>query len=283
MKRLPIGLWSVAYLVLVLLCFYSFAVEGELTLGRQPWRNLKKTVVEMATPSFLNLWWGDPKLEYINEEGEVLRVEDERKTEAHFLWGLLRATWITIKIATLGSFLGSLMAFPLGIGTAKNVKAPRLIAYFCKGALDVSRSIHTLIFGLLFVGIFGLGPMAGILAIAAHSMGTFGKLYAEAIETLDTSSIEAVRATGATEMQTFFNAVWPAFLPQLVSTNLYLWEYNIRDSTILGLVGAGGLGLLVSEAMSLFQWSRLATILLAIILLVFCFDSISRKVRTSLL
>ncbi len=149
--------------------------------------------------------------------------------------------------------------------------------------LNVSRSIHTLVFGLFFVGIIGLGATAGILAIAAHSMGSFGKLYAESIETLDMASIDAVRATGATPLQTFFNAVWPAVLPQFVSNTLYLWEFNIRDSTVLGLVGAGGLGLLISEAMSLFQWPRLATILIAVIALVVLFDTASRRIRQALL
>lgn len=124
------------------------------------------------------------------------------------------------------------------------------------------RSIHTLVFGLVLVGIVGLGPTAGILAIAFHSLGTYGKLFAESIETLDMASIEAVKGVGASPSQTFFWSVWPSVLPQWVSSHLYLWEYNIRDSTILGIIGAGGLGLLISEAVSLFQWGRLSTILI---------------------
>ena len=96
-------------------------------------------------------------------------------------------------------------------------------------------------------------------------------------------AVDAVRATGAGPVQVFCNAVWPAVLPQLVSSHLYVWEYNIRDSTILGLIGAGGLGLLISEATSLFQWSRLATILLVVIALVMLFDAMSRRIRQGLL
>ena len=144
------------------------------------------------------------------------------------------------------------------------------------------RSIHTLVFGLFFVGIVGLGATAGILAVAAHSAGTLGKLLAEAIETLDTQPIDAVRTTGATAGQVFFLGVWPAVLPQYVSQVLYVWEFNIRDSTILGLVGAGGLGLLLSEAMALFQWGRLATLLIAIVIMVTAFDAVSRAVRRRL-
>ena len=129
----------------------------------------------------------------------------------------------------------------------------------------------------------GLGPTAGVLAIALHSMGTYGKLFAESIETLDMGSVDAVRATGASSTQVFFSAVWPSVLPQFISSHLYVWEFNIRDSTILGLIGAGGLGLLISEAVSLFQWGRLATVLLVVVAMVTAFDAVSRRIRKALL
>ena len=152
-----------------------------------------------------------------------------------------------------------------------------------KFVLDICRSIHSLVFGLIFVGIVGLGPTAGILAIAAHSMGTYGKLYAESIESLDQTLYEAGLAMGATPMQALRGVLWPAVLPQWISSHLYIWEFNVRDSTVLGLIGAGGLGLLVSEAVSLFQWGRLATILIAIVALVTAFDWVSRRIRADLL
>jgi len=177
----------------------------------------------------------------------------------------------------------ALLALPLGLLAARNLHAPRALAWAASGVLDVSRAVHTLVFGLVLVGIVGLGPTAGILAIALHSMGTYGKLYAESIETLDMGAVEAVRATGATPVQVFFSTVWPSVLPQFVSNHLYIWEFNIRDSTILGLIGAGGLGLLISEAVSLFQWDRLATILIVVVALVTVFDALSRRIRQGLL
>jgi len=183
----------------------------------------------------------------------------------------------------LGSLLAAVLALPLGLLSARNLHAPRTVALAASTVLDVSRAIHTLVFGLVLVGIVGLGPTAGILAIALHSMGTYGKLYAESIETLDMGAVDAVRATGASSLQVFFSAVWPSVLPQFVSNHLYVWEFNIRDSTILGLIGAGGLGLLISEAVSLFQWSRLATILLVVVALVTVFDTLSRRIRRALL
>jgi phosphonate transport system permease protein len=272
-----------AYIVFVVWCFVSLIQSDDITLGRNPWRNFAKTVQELSAPSLLDIWAGSEHFEYKNSEGEVLRVENRKVEEENFFWALLRGISTTLKIATLGSFLGSVLAFPVGAVAARNVRAPLWVASGARTLLGCSRAVHTLIFGLLFVGIFGLGPTAGIMAIAAHCFGSFGKLYAESIETLDMASIDAVRAVGASEVQIFFNAVWPAILPQIVSTNLYIWEFNFRDSTVLGLIGAGGLGLLVSEATSLFQWARLSSILIAIILMVSVFDAISSRLRARLM
>lgn len=273
---------ALAYALLVLACLASLAGEGELTLGRQPLANLVKTAGEFARPSFLDVWFGKPHLEYRSDDGTLLRVENRQEVELAYLTGLGRATWTTVRIATLGSLLGALLALPLAVLTARNLAAPRALAWPAKTILDVARSIHTLVFGLVLVGIVGLGPTAGILAIALHSMGTYGKLFAEAIESLDMAAIDAVRSVGAGPVQVFFNAVWPSVLPQFVSSHLYVWEFNIRDSTILGIIGAGGLGLLISEATSLFQWGRLATVLIVIVVLVAGFDAASRRIREAL-
>ena len=273
---------ALIYLLLVAACLGSLARENELSLGRNPLANLMKTAGEFARPSFLDVWFGNPQLEYRSDDGTVLRVENRQAVERDYLAGLGRATWTTIRIATLGSLLGALLALPLAVLTARNLAAPKPLAWLAKGILDVARSIHTLVFGLVLVGIVGLGPTAGILAIGLHSMGTYGKLFAEAIESLDMAAIDAVRSVGAGPVQVFFNAVWPSVLPQFVSSHLYVWEFNIRDSTILGLIGAGGLGLLITEATSLFQWGRLLTVLIVVIALVVSFDTLSRRIRTAL-
>lgn len=273
---------GVAYALLVAACLGTLIAAGDLSFGRNPWGNLLTSLHDFARPSFLDVWFGPERLEYRSDDGTLLRVENRREVEAVFLGALARATWITFQIATLGSLLAAVLALPLGMLTARNLRAPKPLSLVAKGILDVARSVHTLVFGLVLVGIVGLGPTAGILAIGLHSMGTYGKLYAEAIEALDMSAIDAVRATGATPMQVFFHGVWPSVLPQFVSSHLYVWEYNIRDSTILGLIGAGGLGLLIAEAVSLFQWGRLATILLVLVALVMSFDALSRRIRGAL-
>lgn len=282
-KTIRTAFYALFYVILLAASLGTLMAEGDLSLGRRPWRNLFHTAKEMSVPSFLNVWLGDPAYTYRNEEGDVLRTENQQLVEKEFLKSLVRAVWHTLRIATIGSFLAAFLGLIPGFLTARNMQTPRPLSLFMKLLLDLSRSIHTLVFGLIFVGIFGLGSMAGILAIAAHSLGTYGKLYAEALETLDMQAIDAVRSVGARPMQVFFSAVVPGVLPQYISINLYIWEFNVRDSTILGLVGAGGIGLLLTEATALFQWGRLTTILLVIVLMVSLFDSISRKIRKDLL
>ena len=271
------------YLLLIVICIASLYSAGDLSFGRKPWENLRTTAAEMSRPSVLDVWFGNERLEYKSDDGRVLRVENQRETEKKFVIALGTGIWITIKIATLGTLLAALLGAPLGVLAAQNVNAPKPVQMLARLILDAARSIHTLVFGLLIVGIIGLGPSAGILAIALHAMGTWGKLFAENIEHLDMRPIEAIAATGASPLQVFLFGAMPALLPAVVSNHLYIWEYNIRDSTVLGLIGAGGLGLLVSEAVSLFQWGRLSTCLITIVAMVILFDAISRRIRRRLL
>lgn len=270
-------------IIVVAVCLFSLNKSGDLQFGRTPLANIVKTANEMKRPSFLDIWSGETKFEYKSDDGTVLRTENRKEVEANFLSAILRALWITFKIATIGSFLAALLALPLGILSARNLQFPFYLRIPSNFIINVCRSIHTLIFGLFFVGIVGLGPMAGILAIAFHSLGTYGKLYSESIETIEMGVVDAIRSVGAHPIQVFSEGVWPLILPQFLSTHLYVWEYNLRDSTVLGLIGAGGLGLLVSEAVSLFQWSRLSTLLLVIIAIVMLFDYLSGKIRKELL
>lgn len=279
--RLLVGV-CLFYLLLLLASLISLAWQGDLSLGRQPWNNLLKTLSEFSQPSFLDAL-GNERLEYQADDGRVLRVENRGAVEREYLWALLKATWTTLQIGTLGSFLAALLALPLSFIAARNVQAPRWLAMPVRALLDAARAIHTLVFGLIFVGIVGLGPTAGILAIAAHSLGTYGKLFAESIESADKNLFESGLALGLQPWQIVVHALRRSFYPPFVSTHLYVWEFNVRDSTVLGLIGAGGLGLLVSEAVSLFHWDRLATVLVVILLLVILLDRLSGFVRHRLL
>ncbi len=276
-------LLTLAYIFLIIVCLVTLAIDNELSLGRNPVANLIKTAREFSYPSFLDVWFGNQHLEYRSDDGSLLRVENRQQIEVGYLGAVARAGWTTICIATLGSLLGALLALPMAIVAARNLGAYYFLSLAAKTILDICRSIHTLVFGLVIVGIIGLGPTAGILAIALHSMGTYGKLFAEAIESIDMGSIDAVRSVGANRAQVFSHAVLPAVLPQFISSHLYIWEFNIRDSTILGIIGAGGLGQLITEATALFQWSRLSTLLLIVFILVTSFDALSRRIRRALI
>jgi phosphonate transport system permease protein len=276
--------WLVAlYGALLIASVFSLAWQGDLTFGRNPVSNLARTLGEFSKPSFLDVWFGPERLEYKSDDGRVLRVENRRVVEAQWLRGVARAVWITFVIGTLGSFIAAVVALPLGFAAARNNGAPGWLARPVRAVLDACRSVHTLVFGLIYVGVVGLGPMAGILAIVSHSLGTYGKLYAEEIEGADASLFESGLALGLTPWQVVLHAMRKNFYPKFASTHLYVWEFNLRDSTILGLIGAGGLGLLVSEAVSLFQWNRLATLLIVIVAMVMAMDRVSALVRRSLM
>lgn len=282
--RRPARLWLFALLygLLIAASVASFVRAGDFQFGRKPWQNLTRTLHELSRPSLVDAWLGERAFVYRDDAGQVVRTEDRRALERAYLLGLLEAVWTTIKVATLGSLAAALAALPFGVLAARNMLAPRWLAAPARLLLDAARAIHALVFGLLLVGIIGLGPMAGILAIAFHSFGSYGKLYADAIETIDRRLIDAGLVLGMTPLQTLVHALPRTMLPQALAIHLYIWEFNVRESTVLGLIGVGGLGLLVSEAVSLFQWGRLATLLLAIVLLVTVFDRVSRRVRAEL-
>jgi phosphonate transport system permease protein len=272
----------IVYLALVVFFVWQLARVGDLSTGRNPITNLVRALTDMARPSFLDAFADNQRVEYKSDDGRVLRVEDKAEVEINFLHSVARAVLVTLQIATLGSFLASVIALPLSFFAARNASVPRWVGAPVRGLLSALRSIHTLVFGLILVGIVGLGPTAGILAIALHSLGSYGKLFAETIEAAPRSLLESGAALGLTRWQTLWRGLRRGFYAQWLSTHLYLWEFNVRDSTVLGLIGAGGLGLLVSEAVSLFQWDRLATLILVIVALVACFDRLSAWLRTLL-
>lgn len=283
MKNQRLRALTLVYLAVLVACVATLVVRGDFSFGRNPWQNLARTLSDFSHPSFLDAWFGPERLAFTADDGRVLRVENRREVERAYLAGIAGATWTTFVIGTLGSAIAALLALPLGFVAARNARAPGWLATPTRALLNGLRAIHTLVFGLVFVGIVGLGPMAGILAIAAHSLGTYGKLYAEAIENADAALFESGLALGFTPWQVLGQAMRRGFYPQFASIHLYVWEFNVRDSTVLGLIGAGGLGLLVSEAVSLFQWGRLATLLVVLVALVVAMDRLSALIRNHIL
>ena len=183
---------------------------------------------------------------------------------AYYPKGIHDALIETLHIASLGTILAVIMALPFGLLAARNLTPNRFINFLAKLVLVSSRSVNSLVWALLFVGIFGPGALAGTLAIAFRSIGFVGKLVGEAIEEAQRGSIEALQATGASKGAEIWYGYWPQIKPAFWSIVLLRWDINVRESAVLGLVGAGGIGMVMDSAQNLFQWDRVAMVLLAI-------------------
>lgn len=197
---------------------------------------------------------------------------------------LWKPLWDTINIATLGTLLGVIMALPLAFLAATNTTPSRFIlrpfALFC---IVASRSINSLIWALLLVSILGPGLLAGILAIAFRSIGFIGKLLYEAIEETDTSQVEAITATGASRTQILNYGIVPQVLPAFYGITVFRWDINIRESAILGLVGAGGIGSQLQASMNVLAWPQVMVILLVILGTVVVSEWVSAWVRKAVI
>ncbi len=192
--------------------------------------------------------------------------------------------WDTLNIATLGTMLGVIIATPVAFLAAQNTTPHRLVARPVALMIIVaSRSINSLIWALLLVSILGPGQLAGIIAIALRSIGFVGKLLYEAIEETDATQIEAVTATGASRPQVLIFGYWPQVAPAFWGISVFRWDINIRESAVLGLVGAGGLGLQLQASLNVLAWPQVTMILLVILATVVFSEWISARVRHALI
>ena len=185
----------------------------------------------------------------------------------------------TIHIATLGTAFTFIIAFPIAFLSARNTTYNDLTWLIGRFILVTSRSVNTVVWGLVFVAIFGPGPVAGIWAITARSIGFMGKLIAEAIEEVDAGTVEAIEATGASRLQVLWIGVLPQVLPVIWGTSIYRWDINIRESTVLGFVGAGGIGIILYSSINLFAWREVGIILISIFVVVVFSEFVSAAVR----
>ncbi|MBA2779806.1 phosphonate ABC transporter, permease protein PhnE [Billgrantia kenyensis] len=185
----------------------------------------------------------------------------------------------TVHIATLATLLTIFIALPVSYIAAQNTTPNRACLWLGRFILVSSRSVNTIIWALLFVAIFGPGVLAGILAIMFRSIGFIGKLMGEAIEEIDRRPVEAMEATGASKAKVIVYAIVPQVMPAFFAIVILRWDINIRESTVLGLVGAGGIGVLLQGAIDTFAWPTVATILTAIIVLVLIGEAITSLLR----
>lgn len=192
---------------------------------------------------------------------------------------VMGATLETIQMALAGTFLALLVAFPLGFLAARNTAPHPAIYHSVRLVLNLVRTIPDLALGLLFVAAVGLGAFAGTIALAIHTATVLGKLLSESVENIDEGVVEAIRATGAGYSQILSFAVLPQILPDLISFTLYRFETNIRAASVLGLIGAGGIGYLMNTSFRTFQYQEAAAIVLVLIALVMLVDYLSARMR----
>jgi phosphonate transport system permease protein len=185
----------------------------------------------------------------------------------------------TLGMAFLGTLLGSLAALFIGFLAARNTMPSTVVRQCVRRMLDVFRGVDQLVWGLVFVRAVGLGPLAGVLAIFISDMGTLSKLYSEAIENVDRRQVEGVRATGAGPIKVMRYGYLPQILPVFLSQSLYFFESSTRSATILGLVGAGGIGMIIIERFRANLFDQVAFVVLNVLVCIFVIDWISRKVR----
>jgi phosphonate transport system permease protein len=197
--------------------------------------------------------------------------------------GVHAALMETLHIATLGTILSIILAVPIGLLAANNLTPNRLVNQLARLILVSSRSVNSLVWALLFIAIFGPGALAGTLAIAFRSIGFVGKLVGEAIEEAHRGPIEAITATGAHAGSVLWYGYWPQIRPAFWSVALLRWDINVRESAVLGLVGAGGIGMALDTALNLFQWDRVALVLVAIFAVVVVAEIIITQARKHIL
>jgi phosphonate transport system permease protein len=216
----------------------------------------------------------------------VIRLESVSTDVAEWYWGLGR--WLTLLLDTLviafmGTLLGATGAFVLGFAAARNLALNMAVYSIARRCLEIARTVPELVYALMFVYAFGLGPLPGVLAIAVHSLGSLGKLFSEAAENIDTGPVEGVHAAGANWWQTVRYAVVPQVLPNFASYTLLRFEINVRASSVVGFVGAGGLGQELYTVIRQFIYVDISAIVLLLIVTVAILDILCEQLRQHLI
>ncbi len=193
----------------------------------------------------------------------------------------LQGAVTTVEIALLGTATAAVLALPLGFLSARNV-APRAFFYPARAVLNFFRSVDTLVYALVFVAAVGLGPFPGVLAVVAYTTTSLAKLYGEAVEGIDPGPVDAITAAGATPLQILRFGVLPQVLPLFLSYVLYRLETNIRAATVLGFVGAGGIGFYLQTYLRMIDYPAASTVLLVTVAMVMLIDAISSRLRDRL-
>ena len=195
----------------------------------------------------------------------------------------LKALGETLSIALLGTTLAAVLALPVSLLAARNIVRSNFLRFPVRRVFDSIRGVDTLIWALVWINVVGLGPFAGVLAIAVSDFGSFGKLFSEAIEGADQKQVEGIRASGGSALHEIRFGLMPQVLPVIAGQVLYFIESNTRSATIIGIVGAGGIGLQLAEQIRVLEWQKVSFLILMILIAVAAIDWISGKLRFAII
>jgi phosphonate transport system permease protein len=201
-------------------------------------------------------------------------------TPGDAFWDLVKAMLESVGMAFLGTLIAAVIAVPLGFLGARNVLPLPLLRFPIRRSFDFLRGVDSLVWALVYVRAVGLGPLAGVLAIATTDVGIFAKLFAEAIENVERKQVEGVRAAGGNAVKTVRFGILPQVLPIMLSNVLYMFESNTRSATILGIIGAGGIGFALSDRIRAHRWEEVGFIIIMVIVVVALIDFLSHLLRT---
>ncbi|WP_339635048.1 phosphonate ABC transporter, permease protein PhnE [uncultured Sneathiella sp.] len=251
-----------------------------------PPRDLKRSVVSLigwALFFLLLAWsWEDADMrpmDLYNDAGNMAQFASGFFPPDFTEWKMyVSEIIITFKIAVWGTALAILFSIPFGIMSSENI-VPWWICQPTRRLMDMFRAINEMVFAMLFVVAVGLGPFAGVLALWIHTTGVLAKLFSEAVESIDPRPIEGIRATGANALHEIIYGVIPQVLPLWISYSLYRFESNVRSATVLGIVGAGGIGMLLWEYIRGFYYAETAAVMILIIVSVSLLDLLSQRLR----
>ena len=185
----------------------------------------------------------------------------------------------TLAMSVAGTAIAVILSVPLGVLAARNTSPHPVVFHLCRGLLNGLRSIPELIMGIVFVAAVGFGALPGVLALAFHSVGMVAKFFAESIEHVDPAPVQAAKAAGCSPLQVIIHGIFPQVFPQMADTAIYRWEYNFRASTVMGMVGAGGIGFELIGSLRIMQYQEVSAILIVILLMVTIVDAFSSWLR----
>ena len=284
----------------------------EVTINGTGWRPntggqvLWRSTGQSASVQTLGAFTSDPqgnfsaKLNVPTDPERVMSTSGFANTLAvRQTWGIgnpypseaLRLSWEkiveTVFLALMGTTFAVVLSIPLSFMASRNLMSHTILGngvyYVTRTVLNVLRSIEVVIWAVIFAATVGLGPFAGMLALVVHSIASLGKLYSEAIESIDPGPVEALTATGANRLQVIMFAVVPQFIPQFLSFTMYRWDINVRMSTVIGIVGGGGIGFILIQYINLLRWPQAGTAIWIIAVVVILMDWVSTKVRTAVI